>query len=97
MLQSNSFRLSMFTFLAAALCLLIYFFSPQQLPVLLLKLAEITLGGVVGYWLDRHLFPYARPHEFKVRGYQHEILFASTMIRRAIVVGAVVLALAVAL
>ncbi|MGV2287289.1 putative holin [Trinickia sp. YCB016] len=35
--------------------------SPQQLPVALYKLSLISLAAVVAYWLDRGLFPYARP------------------------------------
>ena len=37
---------------------------PQQLPVSLYKLSLITMAGVIGYWLDRSLFPYARPDAF---------------------------------
>lgn len=35
--------------------------APQQLPVSLYKLSLVSMAGVVGYWLDRSLFPYARP------------------------------------
>lgn len=38
--------------------------APQQLPVSLYKLSLVTTAGVVGYWLDRSLFPYARPDSF---------------------------------
>jgi len=40
-------------------------FSPQ-LPVTLYKLSLVTLAGFAGYWLDRALFPYARPDDFVV-------------------------------
>jgi hypothetical protein len=36
--------------------------SPQQLPVVLYKIALVTIAAVLAYWLDRTLFPYARPH-----------------------------------
>ena len=39
---------------------------PQQVPVTVYKLSLVTLAGVVGYWLDRELFPYARPDLFMV-------------------------------
>lgn len=39
---------------------------PNQLPVSLYKLSLVTMAGVVGYWLDRSLFPYARPDAFLV-------------------------------
>ncbi len=38
--------------------------SPQQLPVVIYKLALITLAAVLGYWLDRSLFPKARPGQY---------------------------------
>ena len=47
--------------LAIVLVVSIAAVSPQQLPVALYKLCLITLAGVVGYWLDRGLFPYSRP------------------------------------
>ena len=40
---------------------------PQQLPVSLYKLSLVTMAGVAGYWLDRSLFPYARPDSFIVK------------------------------
>lgn len=50
-----------FTVLLLAVIGLLY---PQQLPVSLYKLSLISMAGVVGYWLDRSLFPYARPDAF---------------------------------
>jgi hypothetical protein len=40
------------------------FMYPQQLTVSLYKLSLVTMAAVVGYWLDRALFPYARPGSF---------------------------------
>ena len=91
--------------------------SPQQLPVGLYKLCLITLAGVVGYWLDRCLFPYARP-DFYLRDIHwldrlldgetngtadvavakgDEAIFAAAMLRRAIIVGACILGVAMGL
>lgn len=89
-------------------------FSPQQLPVSLYKLSLIAIAGVVGYWLDRSLFPYARPDAFLARGLdeienteevedaplqfelecalQNDTLTAASMIRRAIIVAAAMIA-----
>lgn len=50
--------------IALALSVLIFFFYPQQLAVSLYKLNLIAMGGFGGYWLDRSLFPYARPDRF---------------------------------
>lgn len=88
--------------------------SITQLPVVLYKLTLISLAAVIGYWLDRSLFPYARPDgylklrwkgrpegdDYKVDhpvvdGYQR--VFATAMLRRAIIVAAVMLAVAMGL
>jgi hypothetical protein len=38
--------------------------APQQAPVTLYKLSLVTTAGLIGYWLDRAIFPYARPDAF---------------------------------
>lgn len=55
----------MFDWLIAALLLtlLVWFIAPQQVPVSLYKVSLVALAAVAGYWIDRSLFPYARPHE----------------------------------
>ena len=62
--------------------------SPQQLPVSLYKLSLITMAAVVGYWIDRSLFPYARPDNLSLA----TSLQAASMLRRAIIVGCAMLA-----
>lgn len=57
-------RLSGWLMTAAGLLLVIGLVSPQQLPVVLYKLALITLAAVAGYWLDRSLFPKVRPVQY---------------------------------
>lgn len=69
---------------------LIAVLSPQQLPVSLYKLSLITMAAVVGYWVDRALFPYARPDDLAIA--PSAILQASAMLRRAIIVGCAMLA-----
>ena len=56
----------MFDWLIAALVLaiLVWCIAPQQLPVSLYKLSLVALAAVAGYWIDRSLFPYARPDFF---------------------------------
>ncbi|WOI46989.1 putative holin [Acidovorax sp. BLS4] len=107
-------RNSLFLLLAVLLLALITLVSPAQLPVVLYKAALIALAAVLGYWLDRVLFPYARPDGFLfqdwrlgtdeplgdvdypvVPGYQH--VYIAAMVRRAIVVGFVVLGVAAGL
>lgn len=80
---------------------------PQQLPVSLYKLSLVSMAGVAGYWLDRELFPYARPDDFMSLPYSaggpyvpkravaptQQIVFAAAMLRRAIIVGCAMLAI----
>lgn len=87
----------MFDWLLVTLVLVasIYVLSPQQLPVSLYKLSLITMAAVVGYWIDRSLFPYARPDKF-YEGKDYPLIRAhlasGAMLRRAIIVGCAMLA-----
>jgi hypothetical protein len=49
-------------------------------------LARLGMGGFVGYWIDRLLFPYARPHTLDGN------MAVWSWIRRAIIVAACILA-----
>ncbi|MAO60904.1 MAG: hypothetical protein CL543_09105 [Alcanivorax sp.] len=95
--------------IAVGLLLAIAVIQPQQLPVVLYKGCLVALGGVVGYWIDRRLFPYARPHE-AVKAHMkalsrsdgdaaigHGLIAALAMMRRAVVVLACVLGLTLGL
>ena len=57
-------RLFWWLFATVILLAFIGLFYPNQLPVSLYKLSLVTMAGVIGYWLDRSLFPYARPDSF---------------------------------
>ncbi|WP_145548431.1 MULTISPECIES: putative holin [Yersinia] len=83
--------------------------SPQQLPVVVYKLSLITLAAVLGYWLDRSLFPKSRPGQYlkhdetlmasgryPVKTGLH-LVFSAALIRRALIVAAVCLAVATGL
>lgn len=70
------------------LSLAIIWLSPFQLGVTLYKLSVVTLGGWLGYWLDRWIFPYARPHG------ELNPVASWYMLRRAIIVAATILAVA---
>jgi len=50
--------------LAIVLMVVIVAIAPQKLEVSMYKLSLIALAGVVGYWLDRAIFPYARPDSY---------------------------------
>ncbi len=81
--------------------------APYQLPVTLYKLSLITTGAWVAYWLDRSFFPYARPGCFIQWGASpgcagvvlamtevQVLAFAAAMLRRALIIAAVVIAVA---
>lgn len=94
---------------AFVLFLVIALVSPQQLPVVVYKLSLISLAAVLGYWLDRSLFPKSRPGQYQrhipqlmdIDRYPVEVgchrVFAAVLIRRAIIVAAVCLAVAMGL
>lgn len=94
------FRLAGWALLSCVLTLVVAVIAPQQLPVSLYKLNLIALAAVAGYWLDRSLFPYARPDSFLdglwrpadcplwVAG----ALAAASMLRRALIVAAAMIA-----
>lgn len=90
------------------LLIVVLLLSPQQIPVSLYKLSLVSMAGVVGYWLDRSMFPYARPDEFMAQPVSvgapflpgrsvppsSQIAFSAAMLRRAIIVGCAMLAIA---
>ena len=100
---------------AVLLLVVIFFVSPVQLPVVLYKASLIALAAVIGYWLDRALFPYARPDSFLWRDWrkgteepegdvdypianaEYMAAYCVAQLRRAIVVGCVVLGVAAGL
>lgn len=93
MLWSALFALLLIVLVAAA--------SPQQLPVILYKVALVMLAPCLLYWVDRWLFPYARPDKFLTADGQvmvnHKRVFAAALIRRAIIIGCGMLALGLGL
>lgn len=54
-------RLTSWWLIALILSLAVFVIAPQQLPVSIYKLNLIALAAVAGYWIDRKVFPYARP------------------------------------
>lgn len=65
----------------------IWWQAPQQVEVLLWTMLKISFGAGVGYWLDRTLFPRARPHECE------GIFAVHARYRRAAVVAAVLVSM----
>lgn len=63
-MHKNFPRMTITTLVAVGLLALIALAAPQQLPVTIYKLSLVTLAAVAGYWVDREMFPYARPDNF---------------------------------
>lgn len=109
-LASKLPRMVEWVLIAVVLCVLIFVLAPQQLPVSVYKISLIAIAGVVGYWLDRSLFPYARPDIFQgsyvdkgvpeggnmrfveLIAAPNDLLFAVSMMRRAVIVAAAMIA-----
>jgi len=66
------------------------FLYPHQLGVLLWSLTKLCWGAYLGYWIDRSIFPYARPGNLLGPPASSLGLF---MLRRAIIIAAALLAL----
>lgn len=115
-MKFKSPRLTGWTLITLVLLFFVWLLAPQQVLVSLYKLSLVTLAAVIGYWLDRSLFPYARPSSFqdfeevvwadsgeiKERGTDksiltvaatNDLLFATSMLRRAMIVGCAMLAI----
>ncbi|SFT74058.1 putative holin [Halomonas saccharevitans] len=79
--------------------------APYQLGVLVWSLSKLAFGAYLGYWIDRTIFHYARPHDFfrkanrlaaqdlrnGARHLRHQASLAT--LRRAAVMAAAILAL----
>lgn len=86
------FRTSGLAIVAAIGLIAVAMIAPQQLPVFLWKGVLLLAAAWVGYWVDRHLFPYARPDIL-----QGASSFDAACLRRAIVVAAAMLSVGLAL
>lgn len=94
-------RMTDWVIYAAILLGIVYYIAPQNLPVVIHKLSLVALAGLVGYRMDYSLFPYARPDKIckridadKVWGNSEAIVFSVCMLRRAIIVGSIMIAVA---
>lgn len=98
-------RLGSVAVVTVAAQVLVAIVAPGQLAVLALKLGQVSAAGVGGYWLDRALFPYGRPHQFlearegesALQMSERVRLLAQCMLRRAVVVSACMVATGLAL
>lgn len=60
--------------------------NPAKVGLAVWGVAKLGMGGYVGYWIDRLIFPYARPHQLI------GIEAGTSWKRRALIVAAAVVA-----
>ena len=103
-------RLALWILVSVFLLVALALTAHEQMPVIAYKFVLVTSGAVLAYWLDRSLFPYARPHEClparncpgggstdAQEAYRYTIAFAAACLRRALIVLACVLGLTLGL
>jgi hypothetical protein len=90
-------RMAVWSVLAIVLVAVNYQINPDQFGLMIWKLNLVAIALVLGYYADRELSPYARPHEFLSCGdanpraaMSRAVLFGFIQISRAIVVFAVI-------
>lgn len=87
----NASRNMIWLLATLVLAIPLFLTEPQQLPVFGWNLLKLTSAAWLGYWMDRNLFPGARPHPD-----EPEIAIHARY-RRAIIVGACLVAQGLAL
>lgn len=81
-------RLIVCSVAAAVLLAALAVVSPVQLPVLLYKIVQLLLSAYAGYWIDRWLFPYARPDGYLAREWRaHDAVYPDDQADHAVVPG----------
>lgn len=92
---TDKLRIWPWLFLALVFTCIIAFVAPYQIGVLVWSLSKLSLGAYLGYWIDRSVFHYCRPHALitstLTTSQVHAL--AAAMIRRAIIIAAAILAL----
>jgi hypothetical protein len=99
-------RFSAWLSISLALAAAVAITAPHQLGISVYKLSLVTVGAWVGYWIDRGLFPYARPHQFLGNMFspgspvaslhvpiskEQAQAFAASMMRRALIIASCIL------
>lgn len=85
-------RSGTWAFLTIPLLMSVLMVSTNKLFVFFWILAKITAATSLGYWIDRLIFPYARPHVFEN---QHDRNVA--MLRRAAIISSTIIAASLSL
>lgn len=92
-------RLMTFALPGLAMFGIIFYYHPEQFMVVLNKTASVMFPVWLGYWADRLTSPYARPDKLMESPAMpaSDLAFSAAMIRRAIIMAAVITAYAKAL
>lgn len=92
-------RLSPFAGIGVILFGVVFYWHPEQFMVVMNKTASVLFPVWLGYWADRLTSPYARPDKLAEPPAMpaSDMAFAAAMLRRAIIMGSVILAYAMAL
>ena len=65
---------------------IVVWMNPAKVGLTVWGIAKLGMGGYIGYWVDRILFPYARPHTLE------GIAQGTAWKRRALIVSAAIIA-----
>lgn len=68
--------------------------TPSPLHIAVHKADLLSLGAWFGYWIDRAIAPYARPHRALASG---ELSLAACMLRRAFIVSSAMIVMGLGL
>lgn len=86
--RKRKFRMVDWFLISLALLALVAVMRPQHIPVMVAKVALVTVSGWVGYWFDRGIAPTTRPDDPHLTSLE----MAAASVRRAIVIGAAMIA-----
>lgn len=90
----DKLRIGPWLILAILATFVVALLYPHQLGVLLWSLSKLCWGAYLGYWIDRSIFPYARPDSFNPDKHTNEVTsWEALMLRRSIIIAAAILAL----
>lgn len=93
-LIADKLRMAEWGFASLLLLGIIWFVAPAQIPIVIYKLALVTLFAHAGYWIDRRMFPQSRCQDLILDDISS---WPKSELRRAIIVAAVILAGSLAL
>lgn len=88
-------RMGQLTWVSVALAVGLVWWFPSQAGVYVQKILFVTVAAVLGYWIDRIAFYYARPADSDGVVLEDIETFNAAMLRRAIVMAATMLAVAI--